>query len=108
MHSTFTRLGDSAIVTAGVVAGQDLSAGDVPAGTLVDGCLFAELGVHVKQAGALYSALSANTTFTRNVAYNLPRAAVNINDGAFGGHVVAQNLVFNAVRETADHGAFNT
>ena len=108
MNSTFTRLGDSAIVTAGFAAGQDLSAGDAPVGTLVSGCLFAELGVHVKQAGALYSALSANTTFTRNVAFNLPRAAVNFNDGAWGGHVVARNLFFNTVRETADHGALNT
>jgi hypothetical protein len=107
-QSTFTRLGDSGIVSAGYAAGQDLSALNVPVGTLVDGCLFCDLGQVVKQAGALYSALSANTTFSSNVAFNLPRAAVNVNDGAFGGHLIARNLVTGAVRETADHGAVNT
>ncbi len=69
----------------------------VPAGTLVDSCVFSDMGVYVKQAGAIYMALSANTTIRRNIAYNLPRAAVNFNDGAFGGHLLERNLFFNAV-----------
>jgi hypothetical protein len=36
-----------------------------------------------KQTAALFSALSAGTTFAYNVAYNGPRAAINLND-AFG------------------------
>jgi hypothetical protein len=69
----------------------------VPTGTLVDGCAFSDMGVFVKQAGAVYMALSANSTIRRNIAYNLPRAAVNYNDGAFGGHLLSRNLFFNAV-----------
>jgi hypothetical protein len=55
------------------------------------------MGVYVKQAGAVYMALSANSTVRRNIAYNLPRAAINYNDGAFGGHRLERNLFFNAV-----------
>lgn len=106
--STFTRLGDSAIVAAGWAQGQDLAALNVPVGTTVTGCAFSRVGMFVKQSGALYTALTANTTFTRNVAWDLPRAAVNINDGAFGGHTVSENLLFNCVTETSDHGCINT
>jgi hypothetical protein len=107
--STFTRLGDSAIVSAGLSpALSDLSQALAPVGTTVEGCRFSKLGLHVKQSGAYYGALSANLTFTRNVAFNLPRAAVNINDGAFGGHLLSRNLFFSCVQETADHAAVNT
>lgn len=68
-----------------------------PTGTLVEGCVFSDMGVYVKQAGAVYMALSANSTVRRNIAYNLPRAAINYNDGAFGGHRLERNLFFNAV-----------
>ena len=107
-NNTFRRLGDSGIVTCGNTRYADLSALDVPAGTLIEGNIFAELGVEVKQSGGLYSALSANHTVRNNVFYNLPRAAININDGAHGGHLVERNLFFNCVRETGDHGAFNS
>jgi hypothetical protein len=79
-----------------------------PTDTVIAGNVFSDLGVYVKQAGAVYSALTSRTTIAGNVAYNLPRAAVNINDGAWGGHEITGNLFFNAVRETQDHGAINT
>lgn len=34
-------------------------------------------------------------------------ARCQFNDGMGGGHLVEHNLIFNFVRETADHGAFN-
>ena len=45
---------------------------------------------------------------TDNIFYNGPRAAVNLNDQFGGGNVLARNLIFNAVRETADHGPINS
>jgi hypothetical protein len=107
-NNTFSRLGDSGIVTFGLSALADLTALEVPANTLITGNVFSELGVEVKQAGGLYSAISANHTVTENIFYNLPRAAININDGAHGGHHISRNLFVNAVRETQDHGALNT
>lgn len=81
---------------------------DVPVDTLIVGNVFSNLGVEVKQAGGVYSALSANHTITGNMFFNMPRAGININDGAHGGHRVSNNLFFNLVRETSDHGALNS
>jgi hypothetical protein len=43
-----------------------------------------------------------------NVFFNGPRAGININDGFAGGHVMKRNVGFNLVRETSDHGVFNS
>jgi hypothetical protein len=53
-------------------------------------------------------AISANTTLQDNVCYNGPRAGINWNDGFGGGNAIRGNLVFNQVRETGDHGPFNS
>ena len=51
-----------------------------------------------KQSAALFQALSCRTAFTHNVAYNGPRAAININDGFCGGTHLEANVLFNWVR----------
>ena len=38
----------------------------------------------------------------------VPRAGINFNDGFGGGNLVKLNLGFNMVRETGDHGPFNS
>ena len=43
-----------------------------------------------------------------NTIYRVPRAAINIGDGSFGGHVIEYNDAFATVLETSDHGAFNS
>ena len=73
-NCSFDRLGDNAIVTCGTSNLADLSALDVPAGTTIENSVFSNLGVQVKQAGGLYSALSANHTLRGNLFYNGPRA----------------------------------
>jgi len=52
--------------------------------------------------------LAANTTFQDNVCYNGPRAGINYNDGFGGNNRIRGNLVFNMVRETGDHGPYNS
>lgn len=106
---TFSRLGENGVVACGERGIlQDLRGKGVPVGTTLINNVFSELGVFVKQSGAFYAALAANSTISRNVAFNLPRAAVNINDGAFGGHLIEGNLFFQTVRESADHAPINT
>jgi len=39
---------------------------------------------------------------------NMPRAAINVNDGFYGNHTISSNVIFNTVRETRDHGPINT
>jgi hypothetical protein len=40
--------------------------------------------------------------------YDVPRAGINIGDGCWGGHVVEFCDVFDTVKETGDHGSFNS
>eukprot|EP01114_Cavostelium_apophysatum_P017787 TRINITY_DN5362_c0_g1_i2.p1 TRINITY_DN5362_c0_g1~~TRINITY_DN5362_c0_g1_i2.p1 ORF type:complete len:238 (-),score=47.49 TRINITY_DN5362_c0_g1_i2:45-758(-) len=40
--------------------------------------------------------------------YNGPRAGICFDDGFIGGDVIQSNLLFNLVRETGDHGPFNS
>lgn len=108
-NNHFAWTGASAIVSAGL-GGGNISANspEYPEGTLIQGNLAREIGVYVKQSGFYYQGISANVTLKGNVAFNAARAAVNINDGFAGGHFLSQNLFFNTVRETNDHGAINS
>jgi hypothetical protein len=45
---------------------------------------------------------------TNNICFNGPRAGYNFNDGMGGGNALTSNLIFNMVRETSDHGTFNS
>ena len=38
----------------------------------------------------------------------MPRAGINIGDGSWGGHVIEFCDVFDTVKETGDHGSFNS
>ena len=107
-NNVFRFVGDSAIVSLGVVSGIDGRSQDVPAQTTVTGNQASEIGLYTKQSGFYYHAQSLAATVTRNVFFNMPRAGININDGYGGGHTIDQNLCFNAVRETSDHGCFNS
>ena len=40
--------------------------------------------------------------------YDMPRAGINIGDGCWGGHVIEFCDVFDTVKETGDHGSFNS
>jgi hypothetical protein len=64
--------------------------------------------VYGKQTSCYFQALTANTTLKDNVCYNGPRAGVNFNDGFGGNNMMTGNLIFNQVRETGDHGPFNS
>ena len=103
----FAWTGASAIVSAGLGGDSATGGADYPEGTLIAGNLMREIGVYVKQSGGLYQGVSANLTLRGNVMFNAARAAVNLNDGFAGGHLLTQNLLFNAVRETNDHGPVN-
>ena len=99
----FDRTGDT--TNNDLMDGTD---GMHPIGTHVDKCVFREIGVYGKQVSGFASALSERTTVQRSIFFNGPRAGINWNDGFGGGNLVQQNLMFNWVRETSDHGNFNS
>jgi hypothetical protein len=51
-----------------------------------------------------FQAETAQATIVDNIVFNIPRAAVNFNDGFGGGAEMAYNLLFNTCRESSDHG----
>lgn len=81
---------------------------DYPADSLVEDNLMTLCGRFEKQAAGVNLSMSSRITVRHNTISHTPRAAINICDGTWGGHVIEWNDCFETVLETHDHGAFNS
>lgn len=79
-----------------------------PQECIVTDNLLHDLGDIEKQATGVQIEVAASITVSYNSIYHTSRAGINIGDGCFGGHILEFNDVFNTVRETGDHGSFNS
>jgi hypothetical protein len=79
-----------------------------PADCLVDDCLIHLTGRVEKQTAGVEIDLAQNITVRHCSIYDLPRAGINIGDGCWGGDVIEFCDVFDTVKETSDHGSFNS
>jgi hypothetical protein len=79
-----------------------------PADCLVDDCLIHLTGRVEKQTAGIEIDLARNITVRHCSIYDAPRAGINIGDGCWGGDVIEWCDVFDTVRETGDHGCFNS
>ncbi len=79
-----------------------------PAECLVDDCLIHETGCVEKQTAPVEIDLAQDITVRHCSIYDVPRAGINIGDGCWGGHVIEFCDVFDTVKETGDHGSFNS
>jgi hypothetical protein len=79
-----------------------------PADCLVDDCLIYLSGRVEKQTSPVQIELSQSITVRHCSLYDVPRAGINIGDGCWGGHVIEFCDVFDTVKETGDHGSFNS
>ena len=79
-----------------------------PANCKIHNNLMHTLGQVGKQTAGVLISMSQEITVSHNTIYNVPRAAICINDGCWGGHVIEHNDAFNTVIETGDHGPFNS
>ncbi len=70
--------------------------------------LMHELGVFGKQTAGVYISAAEKIVVRHNTIFHTPRAAICINDGCWGGHRIQSNDLFQTVRETGDHGPFNS
>ena len=79
-----------------------------PANCRIYNNLIHEIGLFGKQTAGVYISAAEKITISHNTIYHAPRAGICINDGCWGGHVIEFNDVFQTVRETGDHGPFNS
>ena len=79
-----------------------------PADCLVEDCLIHRTGRVEKQTAPVEIAMSQGITVRHCSIYDVPRAGINIGDGCWGGHVIEFCDVFDTVKETGDHGSFNS
>jgi len=81
---------------------------DYPVDCLVDDCLLVRNGRVEKQTAGVNIAMAEGITVRHCSIYDCPRAGINVCDGTFGGHLIEFNDVFDTVKETGDHGSFNS
>ena len=79
-----------------------------PARCIVDNNLMHDLGLVGKQTAGVFISMAEEITVSHNTIYRIPRAAICVNDGTWGGHIIEYNDAFSTVRETGDHGPFNS
>jgi hypothetical protein len=70
--------------------------------------LIHNIGLYEKQIAGVELSMCRSVTISHNSIYNTPRAGINISEGTWGGHIIEYNDVFNTVKETEDHGSFNS
>mmetsp|Transcript_36805 Transcript_36805/g.89360 ORF Transcript_36805/g.89360 Transcript_36805/m.89360 type:complete len:539 (+) Transcript_36805:3-1619(+) len=108
MRSEFSWLGNGAIATWGDTNGYDATMPSQPRGTVVSQNVMSNLGLYQKQSSGFGQNKACLNAVTDNVMFNLPRAAINFNDGLGGGNMIRGNIIFNACRESGDHGPINS
>jgi len=107
-RSKFEWIGQNAAAGWGETDAWDGRSGQQPRRTSVTESFFHDVGLFQKQSSAWFQAKTAQTTLHGNIVFNVPRAAINFNDGFGGGNTVTGNLIFNSCRESGDHGPINT
>jgi hypothetical protein len=81
---------------------------DYPSDCIVEDCLIHTVSVVEKQAAGVQVSMSKRITIRHCSVYDTGRAGINISEGTFGGHLIEFCDVFDTVRETGDHGSFNS
>lgn len=70
--------------------------------------LMFNLGYVEKQSAGVELSMCSDIVVSHNTIYDVPRAGINVSEGTWGGHVIEYNDIFNTVKETGDHGSFNS
>lgn len=92
--------------------GLDLNKGpqnqNFPSDCLIEDCLITMTGRVEKQTAPIQISIAHKIHINHCSIYDVPRAGINISEGAFGGHIIENSDIFNTVLETGDHGSFNS
>ena len=79
-----------------------------PDNCAVEDCLIYRTGRVEKQTAPVEIDMAKSITVRHVSAYDVPRAGINIGDGCWGGHHIDYCDIFDTVKETGDHGSFNS
>ena len=108
LRNVISHAGDSGILLVGSTAMMNGSRPSFPVNTTIANNLVHDNGGFGKQTASYFKSIASSTNLSANVFFNSPRSLVNYNDAFRGGDLMADNLMWGAVRETADHAAFNS
>ena len=81
---------------------------EYPKNCTVENCLIERVGVVEKQATGVEISMSYGISVINTSIYDASRAGINISEGTFGGHLIDGCDVFDTLKETGDHGSFNS
>ncbi|MBE6664475.1 MAG: PDZ domain-containing protein [Ruminococcaceae bacterium] len=81
---------------------------EYPKNCTVEDCLIEHVGALEKQATGVEISMSYGIRVINTSIYDASRAGINISEGTFGGHIIDGCDVFDTVKETGDHGSFNS
>lgn len=70
--------------------------------------LIHRIGLFEKQITGVELSMCHFITVSHNSIYDVPRTGINVSEGTWGGHLIEFNDVFDTVKETGDHGSFNS
>ena len=79
-----------------------------PKNCTVEDCLIEYVGMVEKQATGVEVSMAYGITVKDCTVCHTSRSGINISEGTFGGHRIEGCDVFDTVRETGDHGSFNS
>ena len=79
-----------------------------PADCVVEDSLITRTGRVEKQTAGVDIDMAARITIRHCSIYDVPRAGINVGGGTWGGHLIEFCDVFDTVKETGDHGSFNS
>lgn len=79
-----------------------------PQDCIVRDNLIHKIGLFEKQVTGIELSMCQSILVSHNSIYDTPRAGINISEGTWGGHIIEYNDVFDTVKETGDHGSFNS
>lgn len=79
-----------------------------PKNCLVEDCLIEYVGMVEKQATGVEVSMAYGVTVKNCTVCHTSRSGINFSEGTFGGHRIEGCDVFDTVRETGDHGCFNS
>lgn len=81
---------------------------DYPKNCVAENNIIHDIGDIGKQTAGVFISMSHKINVAHNTIYNCPRAGICINDGTLGGHIIEFNDIWETVRETGEHGPFNS